>query len=163
LCEPGLYLLFISKVSNIVSIFPCFGHSRGSLQVWSFVKHFTTWYVLRWVILTSSPNPETGGSPLVGCPRILIPYLRSCPASMEAVSSIRSLRTRRAVVTGSLLTCAISVFRGLGGCEAWHCWKVYRTIQKRNTSKILYVYPQRIKFLRFHTLIKLVRHNAVGR
>jgi hypothetical protein len=162
LCDPDLYLLFISQVSNIVSIFRCFGQSRGSLQVWSFVKHFTTWYFLRRVILTSSPNPQTWGSPFVGCPRIIFPYLRSCPPSMEAVSSIRCLRTRRALMTGSLLTCAVSVFRGLGGYEAWNCWKVYSTIQKRNTSKILYVEPRRITFLRSHTLIKLASRNAVG-
>ena len=26
-----------------------------------------------------APNPQTGGLPLVGCPRLLIQYIRSCP------------------------------------------------------------------------------------
>jgi hypothetical protein len=37
--------------------------------------------------------------PTVGCPRLLIQHIRSYPPYLEAVSSIRNLRTRRAVVT----------------------------------------------------------------
>jgi hypothetical protein len=33
------------------------------------------------------------------CPRLLIQYIRSYPPYLEAVSSIRKLRTRHAVVT----------------------------------------------------------------
>ena len=33
---------------------------------------------LRWVVSTS-PNPQAGGSPLVGCPRQLLRYIRSYP------------------------------------------------------------------------------------
>jgi hypothetical protein len=35
----------------------------------------------------------------VGCPRLLIQYIRSYPPCPEAVSSIRNLMTRHAVVT----------------------------------------------------------------
>jgi hypothetical protein len=45
------------------------------------------------------PNPQVGGTPLVGCPRLLIQYIRSYPKYLEAVSSIRNRRTRHAVVT----------------------------------------------------------------
>jgi hypothetical protein len=45
------------------------------------------------------PNPQAGGPPLVGCPRLLIQYIRSYPPYLEAVSSIRNLRTRHAAVT----------------------------------------------------------------
>jgi hypothetical protein len=45
------------------------------------------------------PNPKAGGPPLVGCPRLFIQYIRSYPTCLEAVSSIRNLRTRHAVVT----------------------------------------------------------------
>jgi hypothetical protein len=48
--------------------------------------------------LSRRPNPHAGGPPLVGCPRLLIQYIRSFPPYLEGVS-IRSLRTRRAVVT----------------------------------------------------------------
>jgi hypothetical protein len=48
-------------------------------------------------------NPQAGGPPPVGCPRLLIYYIRSYPQYLEAVSSIRNLRTRHAVVTGDSL------------------------------------------------------------
>jgi hypothetical protein len=50
-------------------------------------------------VVSSPPNPQAGGSPPVGCPRLLIEYIRSYPPYLEAVSSIRNLRTRHAVVT----------------------------------------------------------------
>jgi hypothetical protein len=43
------------------------------------------------------------GLPLVGCPRLLIEYICSYPPYLEAVASIRHLRTRHAVVTGDPL------------------------------------------------------------
>jgi hypothetical protein len=46
-----------------------------------------------------APNPQGGGPPLVGCPRLLIQYIRSYPPYLEAVSSVRNVRTRHAVVT----------------------------------------------------------------
>jgi hypothetical protein len=45
------------------------------------------------------PNPLAGGPPLVGCPRLLIQYIRSYAPYLEAISSIRNLRVRHAVVT----------------------------------------------------------------
>ena len=33
---------------------------------------------LRWGAVGNSPNPQAGGPPLVGCPRLLIQYIRSC-------------------------------------------------------------------------------------
>ena len=32
---------------------------------------------LRWGVISTSPNPQTGGPSLVGCPRLLIQYIRS--------------------------------------------------------------------------------------
>jgi hypothetical protein len=46
-----------------------------------------------------TPNPQAGGPPLVGCPRLLMQYVRSFPPNLEGVSSIRNLWTRHAVVT----------------------------------------------------------------
>jgi hypothetical protein len=45
------------------------------------------------------PNPRAGGPPLVGCPRLLIEYIRSYPPYLEGVSSIRNLSMCHAVVT----------------------------------------------------------------
>jgi hypothetical protein len=44
-------------------------------------------------------NPQSGGPPIFSYPRLLIQYIRSYPPYLEAVSSIRNLRTRHAVVT----------------------------------------------------------------
>jgi hypothetical protein len=55
-------------------------------------------YFLRWVV-SPTPNPQAGGPPLVGCPRLLVQYIRSYPPKLEGVSSIRNLRTRHAVMT----------------------------------------------------------------
>jgi hypothetical protein len=53
-----------------------------------------------WCFITNpTPNPQAGGPPLVGCPRLLIQYIRSYPPKLEGVSSICNLRTRHAVVT----------------------------------------------------------------
>jgi hypothetical protein len=40
------------------------------------------------------PNPQGGGPPVVGCPRLLIQYIGSYSAYLEVVSTIRNQRTR---------------------------------------------------------------------
>jgi hypothetical protein len=54
---------------------------------------------LRGRVVSPPPNPQAGGPPTVGCPRLLIQDIRSYPPYLEAVSSIRNPRTRHAVVT----------------------------------------------------------------
>jgi hypothetical protein len=54
---------------------------------------------LRLGIVSPTPNPQAGGPPLVGCPRLFVQYIRSYPPYLEAVSSICNLRTHYAVVT----------------------------------------------------------------
>jgi hypothetical protein len=49
------------------------------------------------------PNPQAEGPPLVGSPRLFIQHIRSYPTYLEAISSIRNLRTRHVVVTSGLL------------------------------------------------------------
>jgi hypothetical protein len=34
---------------------------------------------LRWGVVSTSPNPQAGGPPFVGCPRLIIQYIRSYP------------------------------------------------------------------------------------
>jgi hypothetical protein len=40
--------------------------------------------LLRWGVITS-PNPQASGPPLVGCPRLLIQYIRSYPTYLQAL------------------------------------------------------------------------------
>jgi hypothetical protein len=55
----------------------------------------------RWGVVSPSSNPQAGGPPLVGCPRLLIQYIR---LHVGGRSSISNLRTRHAVVTGTHLS-----------------------------------------------------------
>jgi hypothetical protein len=70
-----------------------------SVQVRSYLWSFETSLFLRWGVLSSTPDPKAGWPPLVGCPRLLIQYIRSYTPKLEGVSSIRNLRTHHAVVT----------------------------------------------------------------
>jgi hypothetical protein len=54
---------------------------------------------LRWRVVSSTPNSQAKGPPLVGYPWLLIQYIRSYRPYLKAVSSICNLRTRHAVVT----------------------------------------------------------------
>jgi hypothetical protein len=58
---------------------------------------------LRWGIVSPPPNPQVGVPPRVGCLLLLTQYTRSHPPHLEAVFSIRNLRTRCAVVTRDTL------------------------------------------------------------
>jgi hypothetical protein len=57
------------------------------------------YWVLRGMVVSPPSNPQAGGPPTVGYPRLLIQQIRSYPPYLEAVSSIRNQRTRHAVVT----------------------------------------------------------------
>jgi len=48
------------------------------------------------------PNPQAGGAPFFGSPRLLIKHIRSCPPYLEAVFSVRNLRAPHAMVTNPL-------------------------------------------------------------
>jgi hypothetical protein len=107
--EPALYRLLTFHVPNRMSIFHSLGHLfKESVQVrgpfWHFVRNF---FFLRWGVVRPTPNSQAGGPPLVGCLRLLIQYIRSYPPYLEAISSIRNLRTRHAVVTRDPLNMAI--------------------------------------------------------
>jgi hypothetical protein len=54
--------------------------TKISVQVRGFLcEYFVTRYFLGWGGVSNSPNPQAGGPPLVGCPRLLIQYIRSYP------------------------------------------------------------------------------------
>lgn len=50
-------------------------------------------------------NPSAGGPLLVGCPWLFIQYFPSYPPYLEAVSLVRNLRTRQAIMTRDQRTC----------------------------------------------------------
>jgi hypothetical protein len=72
---------------------------KVSVQVRGRIEHFVT----NWFFTVGGCylpfNPQAGGPPTVCCPRLLTQYVRSYPPYQEAVSSIRNLRARHAVVT----------------------------------------------------------------
>jgi hypothetical protein len=75
--------------SELVKEFPAFYGTRRFMsanklahqlaaQVLGFLyEHFTTWYVLRWGVVSTLPIHQAGGPPRVGCPRLLVQYIRS--------------------------------------------------------------------------------------
>jgi hypothetical protein len=73
---PTPYILKI-QVPNLVSFFRCLGCRKVSATLRGFVCEY--FVILRWGIVSTSRNPQAGGPPLVGCPRLLIQYARSCP------------------------------------------------------------------------------------
>jgi hypothetical protein len=64
-------------------------------------------------VVSHQLNPQAGEPPTVGCPRLLIQYIRSYPPYLEAVSSIRNPRTRHAVVTVDPLDTVLHYHEGL--------------------------------------------------
>jgi hypothetical protein len=81
-----------------------------------FVTFRNVFPFLRWGVVSPPPNPQAGGPPLVGCPRLIIQYIRSYPPYLEAFSSIRNLRTRHAVVTRDPL----NLVRSTHLCDTLH-------------------------------------------
>jgi hypothetical protein len=56
-----------------------------------------------WGVVSPSHNTEPGGSPLVSCPRLLIHYCHGYCQYLEAVTSLRRLSIRLAMVAGKHL------------------------------------------------------------
>ena len=72
---PALYRLLTFHVPNLMSLFRCLGRTKVTVQVRGFLCEY---FVKRGVVSTS-PNPQAGWQPLVGCPRLLIQYIRRYP------------------------------------------------------------------------------------
>jgi hypothetical protein len=62
---------------------------------------------LRPAVVSASPNPQAGEPPSVGCPRVRILYVHSCPPYLEASSSVRNLSMGHVVVRGTHLTISL--------------------------------------------------------
>jgi len=52
-------------------------------------------------VVSPSLNPLAGGPRLVGCPLLIIQYIRSYPAQLEAVSFMSNPKTRTHITWGS--------------------------------------------------------------
>jgi hypothetical protein len=56
------------------------GRTEGSVRIRGLCNMFK---FLRWGIVTTSPKPQAGRPPFVGCPRLLIQYIQAtlhiCP------------------------------------------------------------------------------------
>src|SRR5215510_7811592 len=97
--QPNLYRLLTFHVPNRMSLF-CFlklrdtpsGNTPPRRTEWgsspdSFVsrgsisccEYFLTGVFSREGVVSTSPNPQAGGPPLVGCPRLLIRFIHSYP------------------------------------------------------------------------------------
>jgi hypothetical protein len=63
------------------------------------VKVFRNKHWVLWGVVSPPPNPQAGGPPTFGCPRLLIQYILSYPPYLEAVTFVHNPRTRHTVVT----------------------------------------------------------------
>jgi hypothetical protein len=80
---------------------PC---SQRPVHLSPFVTLRNELFFLRCGVVNPSPHPQAGGPPPVGCLPLLIQYIHSYPPQLEVASSIRNLRTRHVVVTGTHIT-----------------------------------------------------------
>jgi hypothetical protein len=71
------------------------------------------YWVLRGRVVSLPHNPQAGGPPTVGCPRLLIQYIGSYPPYLEAVSSIRNPRNYKITISFILKSIELET----GGCD----------------------------------------------
>ena len=74
---PFLYGLVTFQVSNLIFLFLCRGRTGESVQCRGICVESVTVSFLRRRVVNPSTNPESGGPPLIGCPRLLNEYVRS--------------------------------------------------------------------------------------
>ena len=84
--DPDLYRLLTFHVPNLMSLLHSLGRTKRLVQAHASISLQGQFFLL-WVISTS-PNPQAGEPPLVGCPRLPIEHIRSCP-TYGCRSSIR--------------------------------------------------------------------------
>ena len=70
--ETALYRLLTFDVPNLISLFRCLIPTKVSVQARIKCSCFVRSQFLWWGFLSTSSNPLAGGSPLVGCPQLLI-------------------------------------------------------------------------------------------
>ena len=84
--DPDLYRLVTFHVTNLISLaHRLVLHRRISPVSRPLCMNRNMFTFLRWGDVSTSPNTQVGGPPLVGCPRLLIQNIRSYPPYLEAV------------------------------------------------------------------------------
>ena len=96
--EPALYRLLTFQVPNLMSLSLRLGRTEVSVQA----RGTCICFVSMSVFFGTLPKTQAGVPPLVGCRRLLI-HIFTATLHIEGRSSIRSLRTHHAVVTGTHL------------------------------------------------------------
>jgi hypothetical protein len=91
--SPLRLILFSVSLHNTHSTYLYFAFRRSIQGI------RVTFHNKLWGFLSPSPNPQAGGSPLFGCPRLFIQYIRSYPPHLEAGSFICNQRTRHGGMT----------------------------------------------------------------
>jgi len=76
--EPALHKLLTYHMPYFTYHFRCLIRTKLSIQVRGNFSWFSKYQFILWVVNTS-PKPQAGGQNLVGCPRLLIQYIRSYP------------------------------------------------------------------------------------
>jgi len=108
---------------QLVKKFPAFHGTRESITALTSVR-CSMWVFLNKVFLqggvvSTSPNPQARGPPLVGCPRLLIRYIRSYPHSAGR-SSIRQPEDAPCCGDRVPLHCYVRFCYVLSSCAAYH-------------------------------------------
>jgi hypothetical protein len=80
----SLYRVLIFHVPYLISVFLSLGRlSKESAELRGLVTFRNNYFLLRRVV-SPTPNHQAGGPTRVGCPRLLIQYIRSYPPYLEA-------------------------------------------------------------------------------
>ena len=74
---------------------------RSKAYSWTVSQHDT---FLRWGVFSTSPKPQAGGPPLVGCPLRLIQYIRSYPPYWRPFLHLQPEDMPCALVAGTCLS-----------------------------------------------------------
>ena len=81
-----LYRLLTFLVASFMSIFRCLGRSKASVQVGiSCLLFRNKANFLRWGFASASVKLQAGEPFLVGCPRLIIQYIRSYPSHWRPI------------------------------------------------------------------------------
>jgi hypothetical protein len=139
-------------------LFPCLRSFQSIRPIpRPFVTFRNVFLFLRWGVVSPPPNPQAGGPSLVGCPRLLIQYIRSYPPHLQTINpiikfwvpckrvliSLNSMRMQLILVWIFYTYYSIwTKFRGVY-CQYF----VSKTNCQRNTNN------ESIKFSRFKSLV----------
>jgi hypothetical protein len=109
---------------------------------------------LLWGVVSLTPNLQAGGPRLLGCPRLLIRYIRSYPTYLEAISSIRNMSTRLALVTRDLPNIALRIImKIILHILLYTLWDILHNVSKRSILISMHVRENYVQncYHSFHT------------